>query len=133
MEKMTPVLLKRFSQAPKRTPMTIQVRNLAPGTSLDDVIAAFSDFGKILDCVLKQRYHGQLLQVSALILFESEAQAAHAIREMDGVVADGQILVVELKANKNQAQITTTDGAAQDVGSNAAEVPVTQSLLSQIS
>ncbi|OAV90285.1 hypothetical protein PTTG_28390 [Puccinia triticina 1-1 BBBD Race 1] len=122
MESMTPDLLKRIGQPPKRTLTTIRVRNLAPGTSLDNVIAAFSDFGEILDCVLKQRYHGQLLQVSALILFESEAQAAHAIREMDGAVADGQILVVELKANKNQAQITTTDGAAQDVGSNAAEL-----------
>ncbi|KAI9605097.1 hypothetical protein H4Q26_003069 [Puccinia striiformis f. sp. tritici PST-130] len=45
----------------------ILVSHLAVGTSLDDVILAFEDFGRIEECTLTQRYLHREVKVSAVI------------------------------------------------------------------
>ncbi|KAI9608991.1 hypothetical protein KEM48_003161 [Puccinia striiformis f. sp. tritici PST-130] len=76
--------------------LRILVSHLAVGTSLDDVILAFEDFGRIEECTLTQRYLHREVKVSAVICFASIGQAVHAASVMDGVTADGLSLQVAI-------------------------------------
>ncbi|POV97597.1 hypothetical protein PSHT_14490 [Puccinia striiformis] len=74
----------------------ILVSHLAVGTSLDDVVLAFEEFGRIEECTLTQRYLHREVRVSAVIRFASIGQAVHAASVMDGVTADGLSLQVAI-------------------------------------
>ncbi|KAI7938193.1 hypothetical protein MJO28_015113 [Puccinia striiformis f. sp. tritici] len=74
----------------------IFVAHLAVGTSLEDVIMAFGEFGRIEECTLIQKYQYREIQVSAVIRFASIGQAVHAASVMDGVTADGLSLQVAI-------------------------------------
>ncbi|KAI7936493.1 hypothetical protein MJO29_015796 [Puccinia striiformis f. sp. tritici] len=74
----------------------IFVSHLAVGTSLDNVLLAFEEFGRIEECTLTQRYLNREVKVSAVIRFASIGQAVHAADVMDGVTADGLSLQVAI-------------------------------------
>ncbi|KAI7943417.1 hypothetical protein MJO29_013261 [Puccinia striiformis f. sp. tritici] len=74
----------------------ILVSHLAVGTSLDDVVLAFEEFGRIEECTLTQRYLHREVRVSAVIRFALIGQAVHAASVMDGVTADGLSLQVAI-------------------------------------
>ncbi|KAI9611432.1 hypothetical protein H4Q26_008382 [Puccinia striiformis f. sp. tritici PST-130] len=74
----------------------IFVAHLAVGTSLEDVIMAFEEFGRIEECTLIQKYQYREIQVSAVIRFASIGQAVHAASVMDGVTANGLSLQVAI-------------------------------------
>ncbi|POW22362.1 hypothetical protein PSHT_01303 [Puccinia striiformis] len=74
----------------------ILVSHLAVGTSLDNVMLAFEEFGRIEECTLTQRYLHSKVKVSAIIRFALIGQAVHAANVMDGVTADGLSLQVAI-------------------------------------
>ncbi|KAI7938283.1 hypothetical protein MJO28_015203 [Puccinia striiformis f. sp. tritici] len=85
----------------------IFVAHLAVGTSLEDVIMAFEEFGRIEECTLIQKYQYHEIQVSAVIRFASIGQAVHAASVMDGVTADGLSLQVAIIPEGENAADTT--------------------------
>ncbi|KAH9440154.1 hypothetical protein Pst134EB_030783 [Puccinia striiformis f. sp. tritici] len=89
----------------------ILVSHLAVGTSLDDVMLAFEEFGRIEECTLTQRYLQRKVKVSAIIRFTSIGQAVHAANVMDGVTADGlslQVVIIPEGVNTEGSSLMLT-------------------------
>ncbi|KAH9461423.1 hypothetical protein MJO28_009336 [Puccinia striiformis f. sp. tritici] len=86
----------------------IFIAHLAVGTSLEDVIMAFEEFGQIEECTLTQKYQYREIQVSAVVRFASIGHAVHAASVMDGVTADGLSLQVAIIPKGGNADTTLT-------------------------
>jgi len=70
---------------------TVEVRNLVPGTTADDVAAIFGDNGTILSAV---EVAGKANSVAVQVKFSSLSEANNAVKKFHGQEADGRLLEV---------------------------------------
>ncbi|KAI8058151.1 hypothetical protein BDF22DRAFT_664179, partial [Syncephalis plumigaleata] len=98
-----PAIRQEAPTAPKQSisilgeagPAYVQVENLHPGATPDDIKTVFSRFGQVKDCVAFYDQHGRSTG-RAEICYAMKAHALNAIKALNNAEADGYILRVQL-------------------------------------
>jgi len=75
-------------------PVTVEVQNLAPGTTPADVEMIFSQCGKVISSILPDSQPDG--SVTVHVKFEDRSEALGACKTFDGQQADGHVLRVAL-------------------------------------
>ncbi|CAG8565824.1 10690_t:CDS:2 [Ambispora leptoticha] len=99
---------QEFSFKGEGGPATIQISNLAPGTSANDIKTAFMDFGDILTLDMKSNKNPRS-PVNAELTYESKVSALAAIKKYNTALVDGRVLKVQLKQAAAVATATTSN------------------------
>ncbi|KAG9304750.1 hypothetical protein G9A89_003924 [Geosiphon pyriformis] len=89
-------LKQEFSFKGEGGPATIQITNVAPGTTANDIKTAFMDFGDILTLDMKPNKNNRV-PISAELTYESKASAHAAIKKYNTALVDGRVLKVQFK------------------------------------
>ncbi|KAI8822068.1 uncharacterized protein EV422DRAFT_525556 [Fimicolochytrium jonesii] len=69
------------------------IENLHPNATADDVKAILAGYGKVLECTIAKDGAGRS-KGSCKVLFKEAEVAAHVIRNLNGMTADGRVLRV---------------------------------------
>ncbi|KND05178.1 uncharacterized protein SPPG_00845 [Spizellomyces punctatus DAOM BR117] len=96
-------------------PAVIQIENLHPAATPEDIKTSLSPYGKIVDCTLTFDAQGRSSGVCT-VTFERRDSAQNAINKLNGQIADGRVLrVTEL-----QSKLTIAGAASVQKANNTA-------------